>query len=129
LSLKTQDNLISTIVLDTLLDMVNKVFKFAEDCQKFAVDPVGGLANTIAGVVTLIDESWTVVFKPKTPPSQATEQLANAFDTLGDHILILRILNDPTIGCREVAEVAIPPHASIMFCDVMVFTVPVIENL
>jgi hypothetical protein len=115
--------------LVTLDDTVNKVFTFAEDCQKFAVDPVGGLACTIAGVVTLIDESWTVVFAPKTPPSQARLQLANAFDALGAHTFMLRILNDPTIGRREVVVAAIPPHASMILADVMEFTVAPKENL
>jgi hypothetical protein len=124
-----QSNLISTIVFATLLDIVNKTLFWAYDCQNDAVEPVGGLVNTFAGVVTLTDASSMVLVNPKSPPSQATVQLANALDALGAQTLTERILNDPTNGCKEVVLTAIPPHESIILVLVMEFTVPFIVNL
>jgi len=110
LSLKIHDILTSTIVLGTLVVIVNKVLLVANPCQKAAVDPVGGLVNTCAGVVTLIDASSMVLLSPKSPPSQATLQKAKALDALGAQILIEMILKDPTKGCRVTFAVAMPPN-------------------
>jgi hypothetical protein len=117
------------MVFATLLDIVNKALFWANDCQKLAVEPVGGLVNTFAGVVTLTDASSMVFVNPKSPPSQATVQLDNALFALGAHIRIERILKDPTKGCRDVVLTAMPPIESIILVLVMAFTVPVIVYL